>query len=86
MDRNTLCADVERYARDLADTLTLNPDSGNRGFRALLGDRRMSVYADPDRGSRVEGIFEIDLAGGGGSGGNGGGAESLVTRARHVRE
>jgi len=30
-------------------------------FRALLGDRRMRVFPDPERRFRVEGLFELSL-------------------------
>jgi site-specific DNA recombinase len=37
-------------------------DADRRGaFRALLGDRRMSVAPHPDRGFQVEGLFELPL-------------------------
>ena len=37
-------------------------EADRRGaFRALLGDRRMSVAPHPDRGFQVEGLFELPL-------------------------
>ena len=36
-------------------------DPRRGAFRALLGDRRMSVFADPESSFRVEGLFELDL-------------------------
>jgi hypothetical protein len=32
-----------------------------RGGRSILGDRRMTVHADIERGLRIEGVFELVL-------------------------
>lgn len=36
-------------------------DDCRRGLRHLLGDRRLRVSADPDRGFRVEGALRLRL-------------------------
>lgn len=81
VDHAGLRARCEAYAREIGATLTADPMSGNRAFRALLGDRRMRVIADAERGFRVEGIFDVDLGGGG----SGDGGDCMVIRARFER-
>lgn len=50
---------AERWAADARATLEGSPEDCRRGFEALLGGRRMVVYADVARGFRVEGLFAV---------------------------
>lgn len=52
---------IEARVGEYRSLLTAAPESGKRALRALLGDRRMHVYRDDERGFRVEGLFELTL-------------------------
>ena len=52
---------VEESVADLRAALSGAPEDARRVFAALLGDRHMRVAPDPERGFRVEGLFEWSL-------------------------
>ena len=52
---------IEAKVDELRTTLLGAPLQARRGFSALLGDRRMVVHADAERGFRVEGLFRWSL-------------------------
>jgi hypothetical protein len=58
-------AQLEAMVRDeiarLKIALAGEPDAARRGLRALLGERRLAVYADPELGFRVEGTVRLRL-------------------------
>jgi hypothetical protein len=58
-DREVLRPVVECYAADLAKAFDQDGTAGNRALRALLGDRRIGVYADEERSFRLDGEFEL---------------------------
>ncbi len=52
---------VEAKVDELRATFLGAPIQARRDFGALLGDRRMVVHADAERGFRVEGFFRLSL-------------------------
>jgi hypothetical protein len=52
---------IEARGREVQRVLTGAPEAGKRALRGLLGDRRMQVHPDDERGLRVEGVFELTL-------------------------
>lgn len=61
IDFEALRAAIDASVREMRAALAGDADARRGAFRALLGDRRMSVFADPERTFRVEGLFELDL-------------------------
>jgi hypothetical protein len=45
----------------MREALADDADSRRAAFRALLGDSKMRVLADPERTFRVEGVFRLPL-------------------------
>jgi hypothetical protein len=58
-DADRLRRKVLEHALRLREAFDGDPESGKATLRALLGDRRMTVAADPEHGFRVEGIFSV---------------------------
>jgi len=52
---------VEARVLEMREAFEGSPEKRRDAFRALLGDRRMRVYPDPDRCFRIEGLFELAL-------------------------
>lgn len=59
VDEARLRSVAERWAVDARATLESSPEDCRRAFGGLLGGRRMAVHADPERGFRVEGLFDV---------------------------
>jgi DNA invertase Pin-like site-specific DNA recombinase len=86
IDQSALQRQIERLALEMRTASSGSPEHAHEAFRALLGDRRMTVHPDPERGFRVEGVFDLDLdVDGGGTPPDDEGGASLVTRGRHHR-
>jgi len=58
-DADRLRRKVLEHALRLREAFDGDPESGKATLRALLGDRRMTVAADPEHGFRVEGLFGV---------------------------
>lgn len=54
---------VEAGVWEIRWALAGEPRRAREVFGALLGDRRMEVHPDPERGFRVEGLFSLILEG-----------------------
>jgi hypothetical protein len=60
-DPDALRARVDRYARDVRSAFDRAPEQRRAVLERLLAGRRMTVYAEPEPGFRVEGLFELGL-------------------------
>ena len=61
IDVDELRAPIERAVRDLGAWLTGTPEQGRAALAALLGDRRLRVGPDAERGFRVEGLLRLEM-------------------------
>jgi hypothetical protein len=61
IDVDELRAPIERAVRDLGAWLTGTPKQGRAALAALLGDRRLRVGPDAERGFRIDGELELAL-------------------------
>jgi len=53
---------IEARVIEMREAFAGAPDAKRAAFRALLGERRLRVFADGERdGFRVEGLFELPL-------------------------
>jgi hypothetical protein len=81
-DPERLRRKVLEHALRLRDAFDGAPEEGRATLKALLGDRRMVVTADPEHGFRVEGLFAVPAwPGGSGPQGYRGGATSETSRS-----
>jgi DNA invertase Pin-like site-specific DNA recombinase len=62
-DYETLTAAVVHHAKEWQAAFEGSPDHARRALRALLGDERMRVYSDAERGFRVEGLLRVPTSG-----------------------
>jgi hypothetical protein len=60
-DMNTLRQVIEDRCQEMATAFEASPAEGRAAMLTLLGDRRIQVGADEERGFRVDGIFELSL-------------------------
>jgi hypothetical protein len=61
IDVDELRGAIERTVRDLGAWLTGTPEQGRAALVALLGDRRLRVGPDAERGFRIDGELELAL-------------------------
>ncbi len=62
IDVESLRPTIEARVVEMRDAFAGAPDAKRAAFRALLGERKMRVLADVERGGfRVEGLFELLL-------------------------
>ena len=61
VDLNALRPQIDAYVRNLRAAFVQAPEKGRAVLQALLGDRRMAVHLDEEKGFRVEGLFELAL-------------------------
>jgi hypothetical protein len=61
IDIEALRSVIEASVLEMRAAFAGDSDSRRAAFRALLGESRMRVFADPDRTFRVEGIFRLPL-------------------------
>ena len=62
-DVEALRPEIEERVRGFGERMAGERDDARRALRHLLGDRRMTLAPDEERGFRVEGVFELDLGG-----------------------
>jgi hypothetical protein len=60
-DRDALRGVVTHPGEELGEALAASAETGRRVLAAPLGDRRIAVYPDAEKGFRVEGLFELEL-------------------------
>ena len=60
-EMNTLRQVIEDRCQEMATAFEASPAEGRAALLALLGDRRIQVGTDAERGFSVEGIFELSL-------------------------
>ena len=61
LDLEALRDPIEKTLNDLGAWLTGTPEQGRAALRALLGDRRLRVGPDTERGFRIDGELEVTL-------------------------
>ncbi len=61
IDVEELRGPIEKTVRDLGAWLTGTPEQGRAPLEALLGDRRLRVGPDAERGFRIDGELELAL-------------------------
>ena len=52
---------VDARLADLRGSLEADHEAGRRALRTLVGDDRLAVSADPERGFRIDGFLHLAL-------------------------